>query len=190
MSDSTSPVASSPVSDQHKLAVFEEVLSDIEAEKQLDLEVDQAETQSISTPSFGEPAIQSPQPGQAQQQEYLSAGVRKEQAPTPVASPELPGGMQSVESEPSPEIPPEVESYLQRVESDPGQLPQEIVIAAQEHTAQQPRNLPQDVKVLPITAAQAEAGKKKNTSFSIRWLVAFSEKLAEMFKGKAVYRNE
>lgn len=165
------PVAdpTSVLSDQQKLATFESVLSEMDEEKQ-------AETT--------QPPPTAPQPPAG-----YSSGAAKEQAPV-IASAELPGGMQYVESEPNPEIPLEVKSYLQKVEENPTDLPQEIVIAAQQHAANQPRNLPQDFKVLPITQAQAEAGKKKNPSFSIRWLVAFSEKLTEMFKGKAVYRSE
>lgn len=170
------------VSDQQKLDTFESLLSEMDTEKQsVSAHVDDApitDTQS---------QVQQP----VSPVGYSSIGPNKEQAPGMVASAELPGGMQYVESEPNPEIPEEVESFLQKVEERPTHLPQEIVIAAQQHAAANtPRNLPQDVKILPVTQAQMEEGKKKNSSFSIKWLVTFSQKLTGMFKGKAVYRQE
>lgn len=168
------------ISDEQKLDTFEAVLSEMDEEKQ------QTASPPQSDPAPIEPLAETAPP----QPVAFTPGLAKEQAPV-VQSAELPGGMQYAESEPKPpEIPAEVESYLQKVEEQTINLPNEIVIAAEQHAASQPRNLPQDVKVLPITQAQLEVGKKKNPSFSIKWLVTFSEKLTDMFKGKAVYRSE
>jgi hypothetical protein len=177
------------INDQQKLATFEAILSEMESEKQQANQeaVQDLDPAMVPAPVAEAPQVQPPDPAVG----YSTSGIRKEQAPgMGIATAELPGGMQYVESEPSPEISEEVESFLQKVEQDPSQLPQEIVIAAQEHAASVTRTLPQDVKVLPITQAQEIEGKKKNTTFSIKWLVTFSNKLAEMFKGKAVYRTE
>jgi hypothetical protein len=179
------------INDQQKLATFEAILSEMEIEKQQSTQTPpefSAETVQVADTAT---VAEAPAMPQSQPPAYSTSGIRKEQAPgMGTATAELPGGMQYIDSEPSPEISEEVESFLQKVEQDPSQLPQEIVIAAQEHAASVARALPQDVKVLPITQAQEIEGKKKNTTFSIKWLVTFSAKLTEIFKGKAVYRTE
>lgn len=168
--------APSILSNEQKLATFEAILSDLESQN-----VATATKEPLATPA--DPALAAPQ--------YPRTGPNKEVAPgTLQVSAELPGGMQYIDSEPSPEISPELEIYLQKVEEAEAHISEEVITAAQPPIQQSPAPLPQNVKVLPITKEVEEAGMKKNTSNSIRWLVAFSRKLAEMFKGKAIYRVE
>ncbi|PIR61924.1 MAG: hypothetical protein COY81_01855 [Candidatus Pacebacteria bacterium CG_4_10_14_0_8_um_filter_43_12] len=162
MSDAQNPTQ---ISSQQKIATFEAVLKELEAEKA----------------------------GQTDQSTQYSGSLRKEQplgAGTEIGSMELPGGMQYVESEPAPEISPEVEEYLQKVEEQQLKLPKEIVIAAQTQDQQAQQEAAQKVKVLPMTQAQAEEGAKKNPLFSVRWLFEFSQKIAKMFDWQAIYRSE
>lgn len=185
------------VSDQQKVDLFESVLNEVAAESATSAQQDtsqqsEPEVQSQVPDPAPQPVVSQPpsQPPTEQPQAY-SASPRKEVAPIASAEygMELPGGLQHVENEPNPEIPDEVGSFLQKVEEDTAHLPEEIVIAAEKSAQNAKQTLPQNVKVLPITKEQEAAGKKKNPSFSIKWLVTFSMKLAEMFKGKAVYRQ-
>ena len=132
-------------------------------------------------PSVSEPSTQSPpQVGASMKERHASS----------VAPVEAGANVQWVEYEKSPEIPPEVESYLTKVEDNQDQLPQEIVIA--DGTTQvNPTQFPAPpLIVLPITHEIEEAGKKKNPTWSIRWLVEWSRKIMKLFAGRAVYRQE
>lgn len=151
------------VSDQQKLALFENVLQEVES-------------QQADTPS-------QPQGG----------GLAKEtfEQPQAVAPQELPGGMQYAEVEHSAEISPEVEAFLQNVEEQHQHMPQEIVAAAEAFHQSQAQTQPsQSVKVLPITKKTAEEAKKKNPSHAVRWLLEFSNKMSQLFAGKSIYRTD
>lgn len=154
------------LSDQQKLSLFENVIQEVESAQQT------------------QPPTQPAQP--------TSSSVSKESiAGGAVASLELPGGMQYADIEPVPEISPEIESFLQHAQEQPDKLPEEIVkAAAQFHQESVNEAVAQAVKVLPITKVQAEEGKKKNTSFAVRWLVEFSNKVSHLFAGKSIYRAD
>lgn len=125
------------------------------------------------------------------QQQQQSGGRQKERLEGgTVAAPELPADMQYVEEEKNPEIPPEVESYIQHVEDAAKTQPTNVVIAQDQlpEDAATPAP-PRLVKVLPITKEQEEVGLRKNTSFSIRWLVEFGHKLAKALVGQVVYKD-
>jgi hypothetical protein len=91
----------------------------------------------------------------------------------------------------SPEISPEVEGYLEEVRENIAQLPQEIVVAdGNSLDAGVAKAAPQPVVVLPITQDDEEKGAKKNSKFSIRWLVEWSRKIMKMFAGQVVYQQD
>lgn len=46
------------------------------------------------------------------------------------------------------------------------------------------------VVVLPITAKSKEEAKFKTTKYSVRWLLEWCEKIAKMFSGAVVYKEE
>lgn len=179
------------LSDQQKMAVIESVLDEVDTQATQSTQAsEQFAWQGDGLPELSAQsnATQMIAPQQAAPQR--ASKERIEGARTTVSPTELPGGMQYVESEPSPELSPEVAEYLQKVQENPVQLPQEIVIAAEQHAAQMPTVPLQSVKVLPITKEIEAEGSKKNTQFSIRWLVEFSRKIAAMFAGKTIYRSE
>lgn len=155
----------SRISDDEKLAVFEQVLDEVEAQ----------------------------QPASAQTPQQQSSGPRKEQlggGAGGAAPVELPGGMQYVETEPQPEIPLEVESFLHKVEQHPEQQPKEIVVTEKPRHSYTPPPPKRTVRVLPITKEELEAGKKIGVQNSFRWLVEFSEKVTKMFTGAVIYRQD
>ncbi|MEX0895613.1 MAG: hypothetical protein WDZ94_01580 [Patescibacteria group bacterium] len=157
------------IPDSEKIAIFEKVLDDAEAQQQ-------------------------PQNPPPTQQGAQTGGVRKEQlegaSTSGAATAELPGGMQYVETEPQAEIPPEVESFLHKSEEHPEQQPTEIVIAEQPRQSYTPPPPKRTVRVLPITKEEIEEGKKLNVQNSFRWLVEFSQKVTKMFTGSVIYREE
>lgn len=97
-------------------------------------------------------------------------------------------GLQYVETEPN-LVPPEVESFLTHVENHHEQLPQEIVIADQSDTGAIVQPMAQPVVVLPITSEIEKNGARKDSTFSVRWLIEWSRKVMKMFAGKIVYRT-
>jgi hypothetical protein len=97
--------------------------------------------------------------------------------------------IQYVEYEPNPEIPVEVESFIQKIDDHQDQLPTEIVIADTVMPVPQPNFPTHKVVVLPITPEVEAAGEKKNTSWSVRWLVEWSQKIMKMFTGDVIYRQ-
>lgn len=99
------------------------------------------------------------------------------------------GMMTAVEQEKRPEISPEVEAYLQRIEEDQTSPAKELAQLIPDVATSPTPTSTQVVRVLPITKADAEEGRKKSPKFSIRWLVEWSEKVIKMFKGKTVYRT-
>ncbi|MBP7768761.1 hypothetical protein KA082_02940 [Candidatus Woesebacteria bacterium] len=150
------------LSDSTKLALFDEVLNEVE--------------NSHAQPQGGGP-----------RKEALEGGSLI----APMASSELPAGVQYSEQEHSAEIPPEVESYIQEVQELAQTQPQEMVIAetapiSDSSSAPTP---PRIIRVLPITKEQAAVGMRKNQNFSIRWLVEYGNKLAKMFIGQVVYKQ-
>ena len=46
------------------------------------------------------------------------------------------------------------------------------------------------VVILPITAKSAEEAKFKSTKYSIKWLIEWCKKVAKMFSGAVVYKEE
>ena len=99
-------------------------------------------------------------------------------------------GIGYVEQEKIPELPPEVEGFLKKVEAHAEQLPKEIVIADGTTDIKSSQQYPaQPVIVIPITSEIEKKGKRKNSKFSIRWLVEWSFKVMKMFSGKVVYRE-
>lgn len=109
----------------------------------------------------------------------------------PAATGELPAGVQYVEHEKSPELSPEVESFIEQVEETDKTEPQTVVVADDlPQAAPTAAPAPRVVRVLPITKAQEEVGMRKNSSFSIRWLVEFGHKIAKVFVGEVIYRKQ
>lgn len=100
------------------------------------------------------------------------------------------GDVTHVEQERTPELSPEVEAYLTKIQDHANQLPQEIAIADDGQEIQAKPYVAQPVIVLPIDEETEKAGLKKNTTFSIRWLVEWSRKIMKMFSGKVVYRQD
>lgn len=137
-------------------------------------------------------AVQQPTAEELQQQQFASGGPRKEaiegarSASVVEAAPSTAG----VEVEKSAEIPPEVESYIEEVIDHAEQAPEEIVIAEDTVPDQPAAPVSRTVKVLPLTKAQAEMAKRKNPTFSIRWLYEFSDKIAKIFAGGVTYRPD
>lgn len=102
---------------------------------------------------------------------------------------QVPTGVQVVEHEPSPEISPEVESFIAKTTDHADQLPAEISIAGDQITLT-PSTLPKKpVIVLPITPEIEKEGARKNSKWSVRWLVEWSRKLMKMFSGEIIYRQ-
>ncbi len=164
-----SPASPNPIpgagnlSDTQKLALFSQVLDSL----------DQADVQ-----------LNPPAPTSTGAKEAAEANTSPDLSPFDV------GAIQYVEQEKSPEIPVEVEGYLQKVEDIADQKPPEIFIAdgtQESDTATYPSR---PVIVLPITEEIEDAGLKKNHTFSIRWLVEWSQKIIKMFAGKVIYRQE
>ncbi len=87
------------------------------------------------------------------------------------------------------EVPVEVEAYMQKVEDHQQKILQEIVVADDGTTISQKPYPKQPVIVLPITPEEEDEGQKKPPSFSIRWLVEWSQKLMKKFAGKIIYRQ-
>ncbi|NCN83041.1 MAG: hypothetical protein GW947_03670 [Candidatus Pacebacteria bacterium] len=153
-----------------QLAVLENILADV---AQVVPQVIEQATDTLNVPQ----AV-----GSARNPELAAAT-------TPDIAPELAGHMQAVEQEPSPELSPEVEGYLEAVENYAEQQPQEVVIAdgtlPTNHS-----NLPaKKVVVLPITEEVTKVARHKNPTWSIKWLVSWSERLMKMFQGSVVYRS-
>jgi hypothetical protein len=194
------PAPVEDVLDEAKLQIFEEVLNEVE---NTEPEALQGNMQSVLQ---GDPTIPEIDPSvlaqavpiavtQPQAQPQPQGGGRQKETfdgrgSGTVASTELPGGMQYVEQEKVPELPPEVESYIEHVEADAQDDSQTVVIA--EEAPVQPNAPvapPRIVRVLPISKAQEEVGLRKNSTFSVRWLVEFGHKLAKMFVGQVIYRE-
>lgn len=176
----------------------EQVKNDLQAQPQLE---PQTKTQSPSQDTALDVADtvisqvlarRAEQAEQAENAAALSSAGQKERetALSPdTSSLEAATGIQVVEQERQPELPPEVDGFLQHVESHADQAPAEIVLGelAEDNL---PKNVPkQSVIVVPITPEIEEVGAKKNPTFSVRWLVEWSQKLIKMFQGKVVYRQ-
>lgn len=150
-----------------KLAILNQVLSDIEA-------------QSDSSPDSLNPV----QP---------TASMKEvESQITPDIGPiEAGAGLSQVEYEPSPELPVEVESFLEKVEEQPDPSLAEVIVAdGSTGTSAATAPVKKPVIILPITPEVEKEGKKKPLHWSIRWLVEWSHKIMKMFVGEVVYRQE
>ncbi len=168
-------VSVNDITPEVKLELFSDVLDEIAAETTQPSVLSQALPIAVQT--YLEPQIQ--------------ASSSKEQLVVLLQTQELPGGMQYAEVEHTPEIPPEVESYIERV-TDQSDQKQEVVVRAEEPPAPTSIHAPiqeRVVKVLPLTKVQEEIGMKKNATFSVRWLVEFSHKIAKMFFGNVIYKQ-
>lgn len=195
-----------------KLAIFEEVLQQVEtgavppemisnsAYAPQQAVVSALDPTAVYTPSedsglFAQaiPAAVDQAQAQLQQQMPISVGGKKEHlegASLGVSASELPIDIQYVEEEKSAELPPEVESYIEHVQEAAQTQPERIVIAEEPSVASSSAPTPpRIVRVLPLTRAQEEMGLKKGTAFSIRWLVEFGHKIAKALVGQVVYRE-
>lgn len=104
-------------------------------------------------------------------------------------APEVAGHVQTVDHEPSPELSPEVEGYLEAVENHAEQQPEEIVIADGSLPTQHSALPAKKVVVLPVSEEETRAARFKNPTWSVKWLVSWSERLIKMFQGSVVYRT-
>ncbi len=201
--DLTGVSAPADLSDNEKLNLFESVLDEAE---RLPVAVDQVQSAPVETPantmSDDAAALFASVPPQALpqatedlwQQAQPKGGVSgKEQANAnwsiDTAVQESGGMLTSVEAERSAEISPEVEKYLQRVERDqesPAEELAKLIPTVLAPTEPAPTEV---ARVLQVTKKMAAIGHKKSPTFSVRWLVEWSDKLIKMFRGKAVYRK-
>ncbi|NCN06372.1 MAG: hypothetical protein GW946_00830 [Candidatus Pacebacteria bacterium] len=172
---SASVQVSKPVSksEDEALGLLEQVLTEVESSAQVMPQVIAEATDTLNVFS----------PTSSRQPEQSSVPVEPEIAP------ELAGHLQSVEHEPTPELSPEVEGYLEAVENHAEQQPEEVVLAdgslPSQHT-----NVPlKKVVVLPVSEEETKAARFKNPTWSIKWLVSWSERLIKMFQGSVVYRS-
>lgn len=178
------PVATEPtdpVSDEEKLALFEQVLDETEAAALL------ASVPPQALPQATEAMWQQSQAGRP----AGSAAQKESAAPWSVESAiDASGGMLTTpEHERQPEISPEVESYLQHIEDTQTTPVDELAKLIPEVATKPEPKSTELVRVLPVTKDAAAAGRKKSAKFSIRWLVEWSDKIIKMFKGKAIYRT-
>lgn len=112
-----------------------------------------------------------------------------ESVPTAVPSAEVPG-ITYVEQEPNNfEIPVEVEGFLERVADHTDKLPQEIVIQGDSIALNQVQPIKQAVIMLPISEEDEKLAKGKNPTWSIAWLVSWSQKIIKKFTGQVVYSH-
>lgn len=181
------------ISDQAKRALFEDTIAVAE---QLELTPEVAPenrpTAGLDTSDLGQVAASLPQAvdelvSQQTPQQTATAGIKERMTQSSMETGATGG---AVEYEPSSELPPEVESYITKVTDHTEQLPQEVVIAGDAVHLTQPTYAAQPVVVLPVTQMVEEVGRKKNTTFSVRWLVEWSQKMIKLFAGKVVYRPE
>jgi hypothetical protein len=114
-----------------------------------------------------------------------SVGARSADRPVIEAG----AGVQVVEYEPSSELPVEVESFIEQIQDHQTEQPAEIVIADGQMQIQPSAVPKKSVIVLPITPEVEDAGAKKGSKWSIRWLVEWSRKLMKIFSGKIIYRE-
>ncbi len=98
-------------------------------------------------------------------------------------------GLQVEQEVSSENLPVEVEGFIQEVENHQETQPHEIVVADDTVQLQAPTLSMKPVIVLPLTPETEAVGAKKNSSWSLRWLVEWSHKLMKMFNGKVIYRE-
>ncbi|MDA1079919.1 MAG: hypothetical protein O2840_04510 [bacterium] len=173
--------ATLPSSTNDQLALLENILAEVEAtppdqSTPLAQVLPQVLNQAIDTLNAPHPA------GSARMPEQRASATAE-------IAPELAGHMQAVEQEPSPELSPEVEGYIEAVEHHAEQQPEEIVIADGSLPTQHSALPVKKVVVLPITEEETKAARLKNTTWSIKWLVSWTERLIKMFQGSVVYRS-
>jgi hypothetical protein len=136
----------------------------------------QEQTDTLN-PSYGNPTtVKEVQPGITLERPQFDVG----------------SGFQVSESEPphEMEMSPEVDGYLKKVENQPDQLPQEVVIVNDPQAPMPTKYLAKPVIVLPITPEIEKRGSHQSPKQSIRWLVAWSQKIMKMFSGQIVYRSD
>lgn len=185
--DSTQPAATSALSQETRLRLFSEALDEIDGGVSPRLSASGISTPSVisqalplAVSSYQDPAQQV---GISHGKEFIGGSQSAHSA-------ELPGGMQYAEVEHAAELPPEVEKYIEQVTDNSQNQPQMVVVAEKTpHLEASTPTAPRVVKVLPLTKVQEEIGLKKNPTFSVRWLVEFSHKIAKMFFGGVVYKQ-
>lgn len=170
------PQTNSPLAEEIALDVLDKVLTDVE----------QNRTAQVLAQAVVQPA------SQTQPQTIISQGAGPAAKESLTITPQEvgPSSTAGVEYEPNPEMPPDVESYLERVEQDPQQIPHEVVLSGQDFSVVPQKTMSQPVIVLPITPELEAEGKKQNPSFSVRWLVEWSQRIMKIFSGKVIYRQD
>jgi len=83
-----------------------------------------------------------------------------------------------------------VEGYLKAVENHEQQKPEEIVIADGSLPSQHSNVPVKKVVILPVSEEETKVARFKNPTWSIKWLVSWSERLIKMFQGAVVYRSQ
>lgn len=112
-----------------------------------------------------------------------------ERVPPAVPTTEVPG-IAYVEQEPNNlEIPVEVEGFLERVADHVDKLPQELVIQGNNIALNQAQPIKQAVIMLPISEEDEKKARGKNPTWSIAWLVSWSQKIIKKFTGQVVYSH-
>lgn len=189
---------SSEPTDEEKLDLFNNVLDEVERESERSND-SATVNQSISDEArlfASVPPQAIPQATEHLWQQAQPVAPRgqtgKERAVKPwsldAAVEEFGGMLTPVEQEKQPEISPELETYLQRIEDAQASPAAELAKLIPQVASSASAAPTEVVRVLPVSKAIAQEGRKKNPKFSIRWLVEWSDKVIKMFQGKTVYR--
>lgn len=188
-------LAKSQFSTIEKLGLLEEVINEVEASRQKNLEQDYGEKNQVESAEKIKnvsPSLVTESPNevvQATSPVMLSSSRKESGGGRGFNSNEQMASVQYVEKEKSPELSPEVESFIEQVQKDES-APKEIVIAdAQSTMPADDQYVSERVVVLPITPEIEKKGKRKSAKFSVRWLVEWSQKIIKMFEGKVMYRE-
>jgi hypothetical protein len=121
---------------------------------------------------------------QTEQPQAAETPVQTTQEAPPEVAPTAP------EAERSAELGPELEKFVEQTEKQSDKQPPETVVAAETMPTAVPKTVKQPVVILPLTQKDLQAGQKKGTTNSIRWLAEWCVRQIKKFSSILVVYRE
>lgn len=120
-----------------------------------------------------------------------SNGQLENLTPTDTAPPEQTADQPTEYESGQAELEPTIEKLQQEIEQNKQKAPKKVAVRQENGDQVVPKTVAQPVVILPLTEEKMDAARKKNPTYSIKWLYTWAKRQIKKFKDiLVVYRDK
>jgi len=120
-----------------------------------------------------------------------SNGHLENLTPTDTAPPEQTADQPTEYESGQVELEPTIEKLQQEIEQNKQKAPKKVAVRQENGDQVVPKTVAQPVVILPLTEEKMDAARKKNPTYSIKWLYTWAKRQIKKFKDiLVVYRDK